>query len=76
MKRKNIAFCMALFVFAASSMTALAGDCPHPNVPGCKHYYICGEYYCRSQGWGEVKDLGCHSYLWGYDTIQHSISHP
>lgn len=67
MKRKIIAFGMALLVFAGSSMTVLAGFCPHPNAQDGLHLIKCGENICRSQGWGEVRDLGSHRYLYKLD---------
>ena len=76
MKRKIIAFGMALLVFAGSSMTALAGTCPHPNAQDGMHYYICGPNYCRSQNWGEVKDQGWHKFFYGYDEKGNPIFGP
>ena len=63
MKKKLLALGMALFVFAGSSMTALAAVCPHPNAPGGVHHFNA----CKPTGGGRTENLGTHSYLYGYD---------
>lgn len=64
MKRTIAAFCMAILVFAGSSMTALAAVCPHPNAPGGVHHFTS----CKPAGnGGRIEDHGFHSYLYGYD---------
>lgn len=63
MKKKLIAFCMAIFVFAGSSVTALAGNCPAQGAQGRDHCFSDHRYV----GMGRTDDLGTHSYLYGYD---------
>lgn len=63
MKKKIVAFCTAMFVFAGSSMTALAAVCPHPNAPEGVHHFNS----CKSVDGGRIEDLGTHTYLYGYD---------
>lgn len=67
MKRKIIAFGMALLVFAGSSMTVLAGVCPHPDAPEGVHHFDMGKGCCKVvASCGRTEDLGYHQYLYGY----------
>lgn len=61
MKKKLVAFCMAMFVFAGSSMTAMAAVCP--NAPDGVHHFNS----CKPVNGGRIADLGTHTYLYGYD---------
>lgn len=87
MKRKLIAFCMAMFVFAGSSMTAMAAVCPHPNAQVCaaSNGQVCpapgapeGVHHfddCKYVGMGRTEDRGTHLYLYGYDSNKNPIYH-
>lgn len=65
MKSKLIAFCLAVFVFTGSSMTAQAAVCP--NAPDGVHHFEMGHQYCKYQNMGRTVDLGTHRYLYAYD---------
>ncbi len=64
MKKKIVAFCMAMLVFAGSSMTTLAAICPNPNAPEGIHHF--NDH--KRAGWGYERDLGTHSYVYARDS--------
>lgn len=59
MRKKLIAFGMAMILFAGSSMTTLAdGVCPGSNTGG--HVFE-----CEASGMGTMEDMGYHEYYFG-----------